>query len=228
VSDRSGRFATLAPTLAYIAPFAVYVGLMGLERVTGAPFALAYPVRLVITCLVIALASRSLASFRAVHFLATFAVGAAVFVIWIAPDVLIGYRHHWLFENFIFGSAAGLATTPIRGNGALIACHFVGSAAIVPVVEELFWRGWLMRWLIQPDFQKVRLGTYTPSSFWLVAILFAIEHGSYWEVGLAAGIIYNLWMIRTRSLADCIVAHAVTNAILSIYVIAAGHWQYWP
>jgi hypothetical protein len=57
--------------------------------------------------------------------------------------------------------------------------------------------------------------------------LFASEHGSYWEVGLAAGIVYNWWMLRTRSLADCMLAHAVTNGALSAFVIATGAWRYW-
>jgi CAAX prenyl protease-like protein len=99
--------------------------------------------------------------------------------------------------------------------------------ALVPILEELFWRGWLMRWLIDTDFQKVPPGTYTPQAFWLVAVLFASEHGPYWEVGLVAGIVYNWWMVRSRSLADCIVAHAVTNGLLAVYVVSGGHWQYW-
>jgi len=98
----------------------------------------------------------------------------------------------------------------------------------VPILEELFWRGWLMRWIIDPqDFEKVPLGTFAPAAFWLTAILFASEHGSFWDVGLAAGIVYNWWMIRTRNLWDCIIAHAVTNALLAAYVIGAGQWQYW-
>ena len=59
-------------------------------------------------------------------------------------------------------------------------------------------------------------------------MLFAIEHGAYWDVGLAAGIIYNAWIIRTRSLADAILAHTVTNGLLAVYVIVLGQWQYWP
>ncbi len=74
----------------------------------------------------------------------------------------------------------------------------------MPILEELFWRGWMMRWLIDSGFQKVPLGNYVPSAFWLVAVLFASEHGPYWEVGFVAGIIYNWWMVRTRNLADCI------------------------
>ncbi len=99
---------------------------------------------------------------------------------------------------------------------------------IVPIVEELFWRAWMMRWIIaRQDFLKVPLGAYAPQAFWITAALFASEHGSYWEVGLLTGIIYNWWMIRTRSLGDLILTHAVTNACLSAYVIFAGKWEYW-
>jgi CAAX prenyl protease-like protein len=94
-------------------------------------------------------------------------------------------------------------------------------------VEELFWRGWLMRWLIAADFRSVPLGAYTAQAFWVVAVLFASEHGAYWDVGLLAGIAYNWWMLRTRSLGDLILAHAVTNACLSAYVIVARKWEYW-
>ena len=97
----------------------------------------------------------------------------------------------------------------------------------VPILEELFWRGWLMRWLISPQFEKVPLGAYQAGAFWITAALFASEHGPYWDVGLIAGIAYNWWMVRTRSLGDCILAHAVTNACLCGYVVATRHWEYW-
>ena len=42
-----------------------------------------------------------------------------------------------------------------------------------------------------------------------------------------AGVIYNWWLVRTKSLGDCVLAHAVTNLALGIYVVAAGQWQYW-
>jgi CAAX prenyl protease-like protein len=84
-----------------------------------------------------------------------------------------------------------------------------------------------MRWLVKDDFASVQLGTYTPRSFWITAVFFAAEHGPYWEVGLIAGVIYNWLMIRTRSIGDCILAHAITNAILSAFVITTGRWEYW-
>lgn len=84
-----------------------------------------------------------------------------------------------------------------------------------------------MRWLIKNDFLSVPLGAYARDAFWITAALFGLEHGPYWEVGLLCGIAYNWWMVRTRSLGDCILTHAVTNGILSAYVISGGHWQYW-
>ena len=49
----------------------------------------------------------------------------------------------------------------------------------------------------------------------------------FWEVGLVCGIIYNLWMRRTRSLGDLMLTHATTNLALSLYVIGTHRWMYW-
>jgi CAAX prenyl protease-like protein len=148
-------------------------------------------------------------------------------VIWVAPDVLFGYRHFWLFENALTGSAVTSLPAGLKSNVGFMVLRTVSSAMLVPILEELFWRGWMMRWLINTDFLSVPLGKYVPSAFWIVAVLFASEHGPYWEVGLLAGTAYNWWLIRTRNLADCIVAHGVTNAVLAGYVLVTGQWQYW-
>jgi CAAX prenyl protease-like protein len=156
-------------------------------------------------------------------------VGLAVFVLWIAPDTIAPWWHHTIpFDNVIMGHPAGNTPPASKSDPMFLFFRIAISAIAVPILEELFWRGWLMRWVIdQKEFERVPLGTYAPTAFWLVAVLFASEHGSFWDVGLAAGMIYNWWMIRTRNLWDCILAHAVTNAVLAAYVIVAGQWQYW-
>jgi CAAX prenyl protease-like protein len=138
-----------------------------------------------------------------------------------------GYRQHWLFENSITGSAKSTLAGDAQMQPAVLILRTLRAVVIVPIVEELFWRGWLMRWLIAADFRSVPLGAYTAQAFWVVAVLFASEHGAYWDVGLIAGIAYNWWMLRTRSLGDLILTHAVTNACLSAYVIVARKWEYW-
>src|ERR1039458_4343424 len=222
-SVRSSQHATFA----YIAPFLAFVGIMALEHLIPLPPQWLYMVRFCIVAALIGAVSWPYLSFRPTAPLASIAIGVAVFVIWVAPDALFGYRHHWLFENALTGAATSSLAPHLKSNIPFILLRATFSALLVPILEELFWRGWMMRWLIDPDFLKVPLGKYVPSAFWIVALLFASEHGPYWEVGLAAGIVYNWWIVRTRNLADCILAHAVTNAVLSAYVLATGQWQYW-
>ena len=157
------------------------------------------------------------------------AFGVAVFLIWVAPDVIApAWRHSALFNNALTGHPAGSTPVDLRRDPLFLSFRIAIAVLAVPVLEELFWRGWLMRWLIDgTSFERVPLGAYAPGAFWAVAILFAAEHGSFWDVGLLAGIAYNWWMVRTRSLWDCIVAHAATNGALAVWVVAGNHWQYW-
>jgi CAAX prenyl protease-like protein len=214
-------------TAGYVAPFLAFVGLMALERVVPLPPQWLYLARFLIVSALIGAVSWPYLSFRPSYPLASIAVGVAVFVIWVAPDVLFGYRHFWLFENSLTGAAATSLPPGLKSNIGFMVLRTISSAMLVPILEELFWRGWMMRWLIDNNFLSVPLGKYVPSAFWIVAVLFASEHGPYWEVGLAAGIAYNWWIIRTRNLADCILSHGVTNAVLAGYVLVTGQWQYW-
>jgi len=225
---REDRFPGNA-TIAYVAPFAAFVAMMVAEHAFALPAEWFYPARLTVTLALFVWVSRRVIPLRASAPLASSAIGIAVFLIWIAPDVLFGpgYRHHWLFDNAAMGAAASSAPEALKHNWGFMIVRTLGCTAVVPVVEELFWRGWLLRWLAHRRFEEVPLGAYIPAAFWTVAVLFASEHGPYWDVGLAAGIIYNWWLVRTKNLADCIVAHAVTNGLLSVYVLYTGQWQYW-
>jgi uncharacterized protein len=213
-------------TAGYVAPFAAFVGFMTLEKPLFHSQHL-YAVRCLVALAAILVFSRPYLSFRPTRPTSSVAIGLAVFAIWIAPDALFGYRHHWLFENSLLGSTASTLAPGDQADLRFLAVRALGSTLLVPILEELFWRGWLMRWLVRPDFTKVALGTYAPLAFWGTAALFASEHGSYWEVGLLAGIGYNWWLLRTRNLADCMLAHAVTNGALAAYVVATGAWRYW-
>ncbi len=157
------------------------------------------------------------------------AVGLLVFVLWVGPDVIWAPWHHLpIFDNAVMGHPAGNTPPASKNDPVFLLFRVLVSVVAVPILEELFWRGWLMRWIINgSDFESVPLGAWSPASFWIVAILFASEHGPFWDVGLLAGIAYNTLVIRTRNLWDCILAHAVTNGVLAAYVVLAGQWQYW-
>lgn len=213
-------------TYAYVAPFVAFVGIMAAEKALSVPPQIAYPIRFVAVWTLVLLLSRPYLKLRFSAPLGSIAVGAAVFAIWVAPDLLFDYRQSWLFNNSLTGTAVSSIPPELRQQGWFILIRTFSCTLLVPVVEELFWRGWLMRWVIDIDFHKIPLGKYNATAFWVVAILFASEHGPYWEVGLITGVIYNWWMIRTKNLADCILMHAVTNGILSTYVVISGRWEY--
>jgi len=129
-----------------------------------------------------------------------------------------------------FHNIYGRLTTsipPASLTPLMLALRTARAALLVPVIEELFWRGWLPRWIQSSRFARIPLGQYTPLAFWATAVLFAAEHGPFWEVGLVTGIIYNWWMRRTRSLGDLMLVHAVTNLSLSLFVIQTRNWQFW-
>lgn len=216
------------PAAAYVAPFAVFIAAMALVPRLGLPELAEQSLRIALPLAALLWFSRRAMDFTCSRPAASVAVGVAVFVVWVAPDFLFpGWRAHWIFQNPLTGAAAVSMSAEALADPLLLALRAARAALLVPVVEELFWRGWLMRWLIRPEFEKVPLGAYTPLSFWLTAILFAAEHGPYWEVGLAAGAIYNGYMVRVRRLGDLILAHAVTNACLSLYVVAGKRWEFW-
>lgn len=172
--------------------------------------------------------SRHLLSVRLTSPVGSVAAGLAVFLIWIGPDYLFpGYRNHWLFQNALTGTLKSSLSEGALGDPLALALRSLRAVAIVPIAEELFWRGWLMRWLIRPDFEKVAPGTYDVRAFWLTALLFASVHGPYWDVGLVCGAVYNGWMVRTKNWNDLILTHAVTNGCLCAFVIATGRWEYW-
>ena len=187
-----------------------------------------YLARVLLLVAVIWFFSRDVPDLRVSRPFASILLGAAVFVLWIAPDVLFPhYRSSWLFQNAITGTLHSSLDQSLRSDTFVLSMRILRAAVLVPIIEELFWRAWLMRWFINSRFYEVPLGTYTLGSMWVTALLFASEHGPYWDVGLATGLIYNWWMIRTKRLGDCIVMHGVTNACLSAYVLLSGKWEYW-
>lgn len=216
----------MTPTVAYTAPFAVFLALLALNSLV-APIPVW--VRFVLPVATIFAVSRDvLKQDKLRKPVESVLLGLAVFVLWVGPDYLFPNWHYFLlFSNALVGHPAASTPPAAQHDVGFLTWRILVSVVAVPILEELFWRGWLMRWLIDPAFTKVALGTYNKRAFWLVAVLFAMEHGSYWDVGLVTGIIYNWWMIRTRSLWSCILMHAVTNAALGWYVITQGQWQYW-
>lgn len=108
-----------------------------------------------------------------------------------------------------------------------MALRFALLALIVPIIEELFLRGWLVRWIQNPDWETTNLTGLSIGALLTPSVYGVLTHPSE---AIAAFLWFGLvtWlMTRTGNLWDCVMAHAVTNLLLGIYVVQFQQWQLW-
>ncbi len=145
------------------------------------------------------------------------AAGVIVFVLW------IGLGAGWM----VVGTPAGFdPRTAGQVDWLMVAVRIGGAALVVPVMEELFWRSFLMRWLDALDFETVDPGRVRLQSVAIAALLFGFEHNQ-WLAGIVAGLAYSLLYMRQKSLWTPILAHGVTNGVLGLWIVHSGSWSYW-
>ncbi len=153
------------------------------------------------------------------EWLASVAVGGAVFAAWIGLD------QGWAVVG---GESPGFVPLDAKGavDPVLAALRLAGLALVVPVMEELFWRSFAMRWLDGRDFLARDPRRASFRALVLTAVLFASEH-SLWLAGLVAGVAYGAIYARTGNLKASILSHATTNGILGLWILATGQWRLW-
>ena len=212
-----------------IAPFATWIALMTVLPAT----ATAYAVRTAATAALLAataaslkLKVESLKCWRWSDLVLGLAVGMVVFAIWILPEQFdwAWYRKWCILGEGGTKSALYVASVTYRkwciiGEGGtqavaeasavMIAIRLIGSAFVISIAEELFFRKWLIGF----------------AGFWWMVALFAIEHDR-WLVAALCGIIYGALYLR-RGLGAACVAHATTNLLLGLWVLLTGQWQFW-
>lgn len=190
-----------------IAPYAAWMVLMAALPAT----ATAYAFRTAVVAAMLAAGAskvsshlRSSVSRLKSSLLSGLLVGLAVFLIWILPEQfdVSFYRRFCIIGE---GGTQAVA----EAGAAMIAVRLIGSAFVISVAEELFFRRWLISF----------------AGFWWMVALFAIEHDR-WVVGAIAGAVYGLLYLR-RGLLAAIVAHATTNLVLGLWVLKTGQWQFW-
>jgi hypothetical protein len=218
-----------AKTLPWVAPFAVFMIWLAVGPSLGLPQPWESVARVGVLVAVLLTISREVVfSLRIKHPLTSILLGLAVCVMWVAPDQLVpGWRDHWLFTNSVTGKVTTSIPPEEFANLLVVVLRVVRAALLVPILEELFWRGWLPRWLINNAFDQVPMGTFNAIGFVGTAVLFASEHGPFWEVGLACGLIYNWYLWKTKSLGDLVLVHGVTNLALSGFVLVTKQYAYW-
>lgn len=148
------------------------------------------------------------------------AVGAVVFMLWVRLDA------PWMTIDA--GAVAPYVPlgTDGRLDGALVVPRLLGATLLVPVMEELFWRSFLMRWIQHPVFEAVAPARVGLKAIVLSTFLFVLAH-TLWLAAIVAGLAYAWLYIRTGKLWVAVIAHGVTNGMLGAWVLATGNWQFW-
>jgi CAAX prenyl protease-like protein len=217
-----------SPAVARAIPFGIYIAFLVFESAlpgdAGLDTRWLYAVK--VTCVAIALAwlwsgygeLRRAPRTHIAAWGASVAVGIMIFAVWIT------LHHPWA----VMGSARGWS--PIDSNGTiiwpLVVVRLIGAAAIVPLMEELFWRSLVLRWIRSHNFLSVAPAHAGAMALLVSSVLFGLEHHE-WLAGIIAGLAYAGTYMRTGNLWCAVVAHAVTNLLLGAWVIHTREWQFW-
>jgi exosortase E/protease (VPEID-CTERM system) len=213
---QEGVVETTNPTVPYLIPFLAILGAAMLSRSMSADFEWLYALR-------VTAAGGALWYFRRAYKGLDFhfgwlgvAAGAAVFAIWIALEPA-GYS----------SAPTALMNATKTAKAAWIVLRVFGAVAMVPVAEELAFRGFLLRRLSSTDFESVPWKTFAWAPFLISSAAFGIMHGERWLAGTIAGALFALVQIRRGRIGDAIAAHAVANALIAAWVLAGGNWRLW-
>jgi exosortase E/protease (VPEID-CTERM system) len=211
------------PATAYLAPL---MSLLATSVITGlftTGFDRLYPVRTIATAAALWYfwrGSRPLcaALFRDVSW-RPFAIGALAFGVWIGLDRAGGGA----------GGASisrGLAEMPGGLAAGWLFFRVAGSVLAAPIAEELAFRGYLLRRLSYADPDRPASLRFSWLPFLISSMLFGAMHAR-WLAGAASGMCYAWAMYRRGRVSDAIIAHAVTNGLIAVEVLACGHWGLW-
>jgi CAAX prenyl protease-like protein len=149
-------------------------------------------------------------------------IGSAVFLIWVFPQQFLG----------IAPRTSGFDPSLLSNNSPIywlsIIFRFLRLVVVVPFVEEIFWRAFLLRVLIDENFERVPFGKFSLFSFVVVTLVFSLSHARPdWPAALCAGMLYNVVAFRARTLSPCVLAHAVTNGLLGLWIMHTRQWGFW-
>ncbi|MFN0135344.1 MAG: type II CAAX prenyl endopeptidase Rce1 family protein [Phycisphaerae bacterium] len=233
------RLAEDRPDVMFMAPYLVYLLLLGTRDLAGDQWMWAFTVlRGIGTFLVVWLVWRYYPPFGKPYVFLALLAGIGCAALWVVGQHLFDYlgvpRRMPLPVLF-----PGVPDEPDKINpfnrydeawiawSSIISRIAVATTAVA-VVEEIFWRGFLLRALIDwQRFEKLPLGMFTLWSFLFSSILSAFQHPDNWLVSVFCWFAFNALMYWKKSVWFLIFVHGFTNLVLYIYVVAYGDWIFW-
>lgn len=209
------------PTAAYLVPFLLWLAIGLVASAMVREFDALYPLRVLLVGSLLLIARRSHAEHVRIASggtVAPWAIGLVVFLVWLALVPSEPPR--------TFGEVAAATGWPPLFLLLWVGCRLIGTVVVVPIVEELAFRGYLQRRLVAADFWEVPPGHWSWPAVLGSAMAFGLLHGA-WVAGIFAGIAFSYAMHLRGRLADAVIAHGVANLLLSVWVLGFGRWDLW-
>lgn len=215
------------PWIPWVLPFALFLVLTALEGQFADYYPVFYTVKIALVGAVLLRLWKFLPEAHPRRDGLGLAIGLGVIlaILWVGIDTVTPHF------PAIFGNRVGYNPIAKIPNPALRALfllvRFFGLVAIAPVCEELFYRGFLLRFITDmDDFRRVSIGRFSTGAFAAVVVLMAVSHPEWLAAAVFSAAMCAL-LARTRNLFACIAAHGVTNLVLGIYVLLSHDWKYW-
>ena len=208
------------PTAVYLLPFLMILGAGMLSHAASGGFEWLHPVRFFAAGAIFWIFRRQYAKLEWKFGWTGPAIGVVVFALWIALDPSTGALMNRPMP-------AALAATGAAAQIIWIFLRTLTAVLAVPIAEELAFRGYLLRLLQSRDFESVSPRAFTWFALAVSSLAFGLMHGNFWLAGTLTGLLYGLAVIRTGRLGEAIVAHATTNALLVVFILAFDNWHLW-
>jgi exosortase E/protease (VPEID-CTERM system) len=216
VHQTATKVETTNPTAPYLLPFLAILAAGMLSRAMSADFEWLYALRVVAVAGALWYFRRSYRELDWHFGWVGVAAGALVFALWIGLE-----------PRAASAAPAALVQASNAARIAWIALRVVGAVVMVPIAEELAFRGFLLRRLASSDFESVGWQAFRWAPFLISSVAFGLLHGERWLAGTIAGAFFALAQLRRGRIGDAIIAHSIANALVAAWVLIAGAWQLW-
>ncbi|HEV2292573.1 MAG TPA: CAAX prenyl protease-related protein [Tepidisphaeraceae bacterium] len=214
--------------VAYFLPMGLFMAFTWVGATWPSLYPMAYVVKVIVVAIALAVLWRQYTPISWRYWWLGVIVGMIGIVQWIGMQL-------WLQRNIPFFAPPDDPFDPTKtfaGSSAMLygflTFRLIGAVLVVPVMEELFWRDFLWRQILAPnDFKLAEVGERSWSALLLVSIVFAFVHGNWWLTSIVWALMIGGLLMYTKSLGACIIAHAVTNLLLAVYVLKFRDWGFW-
>jgi uncharacterized protein len=239
------------PWLVFLLPFVVFMLVGSLEPAPGVPggksiglaipynwYPMVYTIKIALTLAAIAFVLPGYKQFPFGITLLSIVVGVVGIFIWVGlcrldlehtfiQPAMERVGLGWIIgsgERAAFNPFQELADQPVRA-WIFLGTRFFGLVLVVPVIEEFFLRGFVMRFVVERDWWQVPFGKVNRLAVVLGTLLPMLMHPGELLAAAAWFSLVTWLMLRTRNIWDCVAAHAVTNLLLGVYVVTSGNWR---